>query len=431
MEVIAVMPETKQRVGILVGGGPAPGINGVIGAATIRARSLGWDVVGIYDGFEHLMKGDTTKVKALSIEDVSRIHFLGGSILRTSRANPLKRPEGVPNTLDALRKLGITCLVTIGGDDTATVAHRIARESGGQIRVAHVPKTIDNDLPLPDNTPTFGFTTACEVGAQLVRNIMEDARTAVRWYFIVAMGRAAGHLALGIGTAAGATVTVIPEEFPKDKIKLDEVCDVIEGSMLKRRALGREDGVAVIAEGIGEKLDPEELQAMPGVTVERDEHGHLRLAEVPLGDVIKKRIQERFKKRGVKVTIVDLTLGYELRCAPPNVFDMIYTRQLGHAAIEFLREEPSDPRLRNGGMVCIIRGERRVLAFDEFIDPQTGRARTRKVDIDSDIYKCAYDYMIRLKREDFEDEDMLKKLASEAKMTPDEFKSRYGYLVGL
>ncbi|MCS7253168.1 MAG: diphosphate--fructose-6-phosphate 1-phosphotransferase [Armatimonadota bacterium] len=425
------MAEVKQQVGILVGGGPAPGINGVIEAATIRARNLGWNVIGIYDGFEHLMRGDTTKVKPLSIEDVSQIHFLGGSILRTSRANPLKRPDGVPNTLNALRELGITCLVTIGGDDTATVAHRIARESGGQLRVAHVPKTIDNDLPLPDNTPTFGFTTACEVGASLVRNVIDDARTAVRWYFIVAMGRAAGHLALGIGSAAGATVTVIPEEFPKDKIKLDEVCDVIEGAILKSKVLGREDGVAVIAEGIGEKLDPEELEAMPGVVIERDEHGHLRLAEVPLGDVIKRRIQQRFKERGDKITIVDLTLGYELRCAPPNVFDMIYTRQLGHGAIEFLREEPTDPKLRDGGMVCIIRGERKVLAFDEFIDPQTGRARTRKVDLNSDLYRCAYDYMIRLKREDFEDEEMLNKLASKAKMTPEEFRARYGYIVGL
>lgn len=421
----------NKRVGILVGGGPAPGINGVIGAATIRARDLGWDVVGIYDGFEHLMKGDTGKVKPLSIEDVSRIHFLGGSILRTSRANPLRKPDGIPNTLEALRELGITCLLTIGGDDTATVAHHLARESGGQIRVAHVPKTIDNDLPLPDNTPTFGFTTACEVGASLVRNVMEDARTAVRWYFIVAMGRAAGHLALGIGSAAGATITVIPEEFQKDRIKLDEVCDVIEGAMLKRKVLGREDGVAVIAEGIGELLDPEELQAMPGVTVERDAHGHLRLAEVPLGDVIKKRIQQRFKERKKGVTIVNLTLGYELRCAPPNVFDLIYTRQLGHAAVEFLNEEPSDPRLRNGGMVCIIRGERRVLSFDEFVDPQTGRARTRKVDLNSDLYKCAYDYMIRLKREDFEEEEMLKKLAAEAEMSPEQFRERYGYLVGL
>jgi 6-phosphofructokinase 1 len=421
----------QQKVGILVGGGPAPGINGVIGAATIHARNLGWDVIGIYDGFEHLMKGDTSKVKPLTVEDVSRIHFLGGSILRTSRANPLKLPDGIQNTLSALNELGITSLVTIGGDDTATVAHHIARESGGRIRVAHVPKTIDNDLPLPDDTPTFGFTTACEVGASLVRNIMEDARTAVRWYFVVAMGRAAGHLALGIGAAAGATVTIIPEEFPKDKIKLDEVCDVLEGAILKRRALGRKDGVAVIAEGVGEKLDPEELQAIPGVTIERDEHGHLRLAEVPLGDVLKKRVQERFKERGDKITIVDITLGYELRCAPPNVFDLIYTRQLGHAAIDFLRSEPQDERLRNGGMVCIIRGERKVLSFDEFVDPQTGRARTRKVDLNSNLYKCAYDYMIRLKREDFEDEQMLQKLASEAKMSPQEFKERYGYLVGL
>ncbi|HID08277.1 MAG TPA: 6-phosphofructokinase [Armatimonadetes bacterium] len=421
----------KPKLGILVGGGPAPGINGVISGVTIHARNMGWDVIGIYDGFEHLLKGDTSQVKPLSIDDVSRIHFLGGSILRTSRANPLKEENGVANTVQALKNLGLSYLVTIGGDDTATVASHVARESGGQLKIAHVPKTIDNDLPLPDDTPTFGFTTACEVGTQLVRNVMEDARTAGRWYFIIAMGRKAGHLALGMGRAAGATVTIIAEEFQKKTVSLDEVCDIIEGAILKRRVLGRKDGVAVVAEGVGEKLDPEELAAIPGVTVERDPHGHLRLAEVPLGSVLKKRVQMRFKQRGQKITIVDLTLGYELRCAPPTAFDMIYTRELGHAAVEFLRQEHSDEKLRSGGMVCIIRGRIQPLAFDEFVDPETGRARTRLVDINSDAYRCAYDYMIRLKREDFECPEMLEKLASEAKMTPDEFKRQYGYLVGL
>ena len=259
-----------ERMGILVGGGPAPGINSVIGAAAIEAINAGLEVVGIYDGFEHLMKGRTDMVRPLTIPDVSRIHFEGGSILRTSRANPTRKAEDLQNTVKALKELGIRYLVTIGGDDTAFSASEVAKAAGGQIRVAHVPKTIDNDLPLPGGMPTFGFETARHVGTELVRNLMEDSRTTNRWYFVVVMGRKAGHLALGIGKAAGATVTVIGEEFPKERIALSEVCDVLEGAILKRRLLGRKDGVAVIAEGIGEKLNPEELAKIPGVEVEYD-----------------------------------------------------------------------------------------------------------------------------------------------------------------
>ena len=228
-----------ERLGILVGGGPAPGINSVIGAATIEAVNAGLEVIGIYDGFEHLMKGRTEMVRPLTIPDISRIHFEGGFILRTSRANPTRKAEDLQNTVNALRELGIRYLVTIGGDDTAFSASEVAKVAGGQIRIAHVPKTIDNDLPLPGGMPTFGFETARHVGTELVRNLMEDSRTTNRWYFVVVMGRKAGHLALGIGKAAGATLTVIGEEFPKERITLAEVCDVLEGAILKRRVLGR------------------------------------------------------------------------------------------------------------------------------------------------------------------------------------------------
>lgn len=422
------MPE---RLGILVGGGPAPGINSVIGAATIEAINQGLEVVGIYDGFEHLMKGDTSNVRQLTIPDVSRIHFDGGSILRTSRANPTRKKEDLENTVKALRELGIRHLVTIGGDDTAFSASEVVKAANGAIRVAHVPKTIDNDLPLPGGMPTFGFETARHVGTELVRNLMEDSRTTSRWYFVVAMGRKAGHLALGIGKAAGATVTVIGEEFPKEKITLAEVCDVLEGAILKRRVLGRKDGVAVIAEGIGEKLDPEELAKIPGVEVERDPHGHIRLGEIPLATILKREIQRRFAERGEKMTIVDVTLGYELRCAPPIPFDIDYTRTLGYGAVKFLLSEPKDDKVKQGGMVCLVNGRLEILPFDELRDPVTGRTKIRLVDINSEHYKVAREYMIRLEREDLENPEMLEKLAKAAKMTPEEFKKKFSGVVGL
>ena len=212
---------SNNHIGILVGGGPAPGINGVISALTLEARSRAHRVIGIYDGFQWLMRGDISHVKELDHDDVSRIHFQGGSILNTSRANPTKKTEDLQRVIASLDALKIGYLATIGGDDTMFAASQVAKHAGGRIRVCHIPKTIDNDLPLPGEIPTFGFETARQRGFELVQNLMEDSRTTARWYFIVVMGRSAGHLALGIGKAAGATLTVIPEEF-RGPVHLDD-----------------------------------------------------------------------------------------------------------------------------------------------------------------------------------------------------------------
>src|SRR5437588_12779324 len=259
------MSAGRPKVAILCGGGPAPGINSVISAATIEAINSGWDVIGIFDGFDHLIRGVTDQVRPLTITQVSRIHVLGGSIIRTSRANPTTRDERAEdpewrmhNTVKALRELGVEMLVTIGGDDTALSASKVAEAAEGEIRVAHVPKTIDDDLPLPGGMPTFGFETARAVGVELVNNLMTDAMTTKRWYFVVAMGRSAGHLALGIAKAAGATVSVIGEEFPPGQVRLRHVADILETSLLKRIAHGRPFGVAVIAEGMSFQLYTED-----------------------------------------------------------------------------------------------------------------------------------------------------------------------------
>src|SRR4030095_10388308 len=249
----------KDRLGIIVGGGPAPGINGTIGAVTLEAGNRGHEIVGIYDGFAHLMVGRTDRVKILDHDDVSRIHFEGGSILATSRANPTKNPADLARVVDTLKTLGVRFLVTIGGDDTMYSASQVAKASKGQIRVCHVPKTIDNDLPLPGETPTFGFETARQYGFEIVHNLMEDSRTTGRWYFVMVMGRTAGHLALGIGKATGAALSIIPEEFP-GSVHLETVGDILEGAILKRQVLWeRQDGVALIAEGLLERMPVQAL----------------------------------------------------------------------------------------------------------------------------------------------------------------------------
>ena len=250
---------SKGKLGILVGGGPAPGLNGVISAATIEGINQGYEVIGFRDGFKWLAQGDAQHFQPLTIRDVKDIHIKGGSILGTARTNPTKSAEQMKNVFSVFEKLGITALVTIGGDDTAFSASVVAKQSLGKIRVAHVPKTIDNDLPLPGSTPTFGYETARHYGVYIVRNLMEDARTTSRWYIIVSMGRAAGHLALGIAKASAATLAIIPEEFRKRPVTVDEVCDIIIGSIIKRRAEGSQYGIAILAEGLIEEMGEQGL----------------------------------------------------------------------------------------------------------------------------------------------------------------------------
>ncbi|HEY7517126.1 MAG TPA: diphosphate--fructose-6-phosphate 1-phosphotransferase [Methylomirabilota bacterium] len=407
-----------KTLAILVGGGPAPGINAVISAATIEARNHGLRVLGCYDGFKWLAQGDTQHVVDLQINDTSRIHFDGGSIIRTSRTNPTRTPDGVKNVGDALKRLGVEHLITIGGDDTAFSASRLAKTVPG-LTVAHVPKTIDNDLPLPGDVVTFGFTTACNLGKELVRNLMQDAATTERWFFVTVMGRHAGHLALGIGGSAAATLTVIAEEFAEPQISLDRVADVLEGAIIKRRVQGREHGVAILSEGIAEKLDPGTLG-----NVGHDAYGNVRLAEFDLGSVLKERVAQSLKSRGVEVTITAKDLGYELRCAPPGAHDIQYCRSLGYWATRFLLEGGSN------AMVTIQAGRLVPIPFGLMLDPKSGKVRVRYVDVESEMYQTLAAYMIRLKAEDLDAPDSLAALAKAGNLSEGELLERFGPVVG-
>lgn len=409
-----------ETLAILVGGGPAPGINGVIRSATIEAINNGLRVIGIQDGFKWLAKGDNSKVRQLKIPDVSRIHFEGGSILGTSRENPTKDPEKMKNSILALRNMEVDFLITIGGDDTAFSANMIDLETGPEIEVAHVPKTIDNDLPLPGMISTFGYQTARHHGVHLVQNIMTDAQTTSRWYFVVTMGRKAGHLALGIGKAASATITLVAEEFGSGPIRLNHICDILEGAIIKRRAMGREDGVAILAEGLAERLDPADLAELE--EVERDDHGHIRIAEIPLGIILKHRVRKRLRDRGIKVTIVEKNIGYELRCAPPIPYDCEYTQDLGHAAIRFLLSGDT------GAMICIQSGQLVPLYLSDMLDRFSGRTRVRMVDVDTEYYRVARKYHVRVDRADFENTKWLSRLARAGHLTMEEFSEKFGYL---
>lgn len=409
----------KNVIAIVCGGGPAPGINSVISGIVNEATCHGWDVLGIYDGFSRLARGEKNYVR-LEPTDISRIHLTGGCILKMSRFNPTKKESDLRTVVETLTELGVTHLVTIGGDDTAYSSAAIsefARKVGRTINVVHVPKTIDNDLPLPEGVPTFGFETARAFATTEIENLMEDARTTNnRWYFTIAMGRTAGHLALGMGRSAGAALTVIPEEFPEDKIPLQQIVDIITGSIVKRYLTGRNYGVAVIAEGVIEKIAPEDFKKLG--TVVTDEHGHIRYSELDFGEILKQAVLAEVKKLNIKISVIDKEIGYELRCTAPIAYDIDYARSLGYSAVKFLMSGDS------GALITIQDNNAVPMRFEDIKDPATGKTKVRKVNIGSIQYRIARGLMMRLEKEDLDDPG----LANAYRMEPAEFKERYAYL---
>jgi 6-phosphofructokinase 1 len=463
--------KSHGNLAILVGGGPAPGINGVISAATIEAVNRGLRVLGVQDGYKWLVKGDTSHVRELTVEQVVKIYDKGGSILGTSRTNPAKKDDKLgrdrlPEVMECFKKLGVTHLVSIGGDDTAFSANKIFKASEGSLRVAHVPKTIDNDIPLPGWTSTFGFETARHKGVDMVKALAEDAKTTSRWYIVVSMGRAAGHLALGIGKSAAAHLTVIPEEFddrPEEPIEAEdsaesngdgkaehdsgkvhfrEIVDIIIGTMIKRRAMGKEYGIVVLAEGLIEWIGVKRLKkAMAELAelmeypsgaiygkIELDPFGHPRLGEIEFARMVKDALAIYGAEFGINTTFVDKDLGYELRCADPIPFDVEYTRNLGYCAVKYLlstRPEDSD-----GALISFHQGKMRPMHFSEIFKDRD-RLPTRKVEVNGEIYEVARHYMHRLDRSDFDNVVALQNIAKAAGKTPDEFRHYFGYLVGI
>jgi 6-phosphofructokinase 1 len=245
--------------------------------------------------------------------------------------------------------------------------------------------------------------------------------TTGRWYIVVAMGRSAGHLSLGIGKSAGATLTIIPEEFPgKGKIPARLLADIIVGAMIKRLAEGRAHGVAVVAEGLLERIRTEDLEHLG--CLDLDDHGHVRYGEIDFANVLKKEVQIVLDELKIKMPITTKDVGYELRCAPPIAYDVDYTRNLGYAAFEFLR---------NGGSNAMITIQNNAIvpvSFKDIEDPVTKKTRVRLVNTDSVSYKIARKYMIRLDPDDFDQGIEFDQIALASNLPKEEFKKRFQYV---
>ncbi len=313
-------------IAILTGGGPAPGINTVIGTVAKVFLQSGYKVLGIHEGYKGLFAAEPN-LQEIDFSLADRIHKQGGSFLQMSRY----KPKDSDFSCDFFVKHNVKLLVTIGGDDTASTANRISKflvSNEVDVKNIHVPKTIDNDLPLPEGSPTFGYQSAKEEGARIATTIYEDARTSGNWFVVAAMGREAGHLAFGIGAACHYPVIIIPEMFNKTKITFDKIVRLVISSMIKRRILGIQHGAAIISEGVFHFMSVEEI-TNSGINFTYDEHGHPELGNVSKAHIFNMLVQRRLKTIGVKIKSRPVELGYELRCVQPSAFDKLYCALLG------------------------------------------------------------------------------------------------------
>jgi ATP-dependent phosphofructokinase / diphosphate-dependent phosphofructokinase len=320
-----------MRIGVLTGGGDAPGLNAAIRAVARRAFQLGHQVSGVKNGWAGCL-GEGL-IDELKPADVRGILPQGGTILGTSRTNPLKEQNGIDRVIRALRHNGIDALVPIGGDDTLSVAARL-HEAG--FRTVGVPKTIDNDLATTEFC--IGFDTAVGVVTEALDRLHTTASAHHRVMVVEAMGRDAGWVALMGGVAGGADMIIIPEfEVP--------VSEVV-AHLYRRRGEGKLFSIIVVAEG----AHVPELEREMGGEAEKDAFGHIRLAKRGLGDLLASRIEGEtgFETR---VTV----LGHLQRGGSPSPVDRIWATRLGVAAVELIVEGKSGviPIRRNGDVEVV------------------------------------------------------------------------------
>lgn len=386
----------------MAGGGPAPGINTVIGSITKTFISKGYRVLGLHGGYSGLFS-EKADFEELDFKIADRYFNRGGSYLQMSRFKPTDKDFEDNFNLPLFKDNNIRLLVTIGGDDTASTANRVAKflESRNYpIRNIHVPKTIDNDLPLPDNAPTFGFNSAKDEGARIARTIYEDARTSGNWMLVAAMGRSAGHLALGIGAACHYPMIIIPEMFDKTAITVDKIVALSISSIVKRKILGIGYGAVMISEGVFHELDTAELEAR-GIRFSYDEHGHPELGKVSKAVLFNDIIEKELKAMGLKVKTRPVEIGYDVRCNDPVAYDLTYCSQLGMGVWSLYSESET------GCMVYVDASGRVSPLYLKDLQDSTGKIPPRKVDISCGLatsfyeniaqYICPEDYEVARK----------------------------------
>ncbi len=371
----------KDAVAILCAGGPAPGINTVISSVAKIFLNNGYTVLGLNGGYKSLF-ADEPDFIYIDFDFADNIFARGGSALVMSRHKPTDKEF----RSDFFEKYNVKLLVTIGGDDTASTANRVSKYlKSKNLNVAniHVPKTIDNDLPLPAGIPTFGYESAREEGVKLATTIYEDARTSSNWFVVSAMGREAGHLAFGIGEACHYPMVIIPEMFDKTPITFDKITRLVISSMVKRRIMGIPYGVAIISEGVFHFMSDDDIIGT-GVQFTYDEHGHPELGNVSKSHIFNMLVQQRMKDLRIKVKSRPNEMGYELRCCRPIAYDLAYATELGLGVYTLFNEGIT-------GCVVTINNEGKAEPlYLKDVEDENGKIKPRLVDINSPRVQTIY-----------------------------------------
>lgn len=372
----------QKSIVLLAGGGPAPGINTVIATVAKVFLKEGYKVIGLNGGFKALF-AEAPNITNIDFELADRIHKEGGSAIQMSRY----KPKDSEFRADIFIKYNVKLLVTIGGDDTASTANRIAKylESKSiRIQNIHVPKTIDNDLPLPEGTPTFGYHSAKAEGVRIATTIYEDARTSGNWFIVSAMGREAGHLAFGIGAACHYPMIIIPEMFNKTPITLDKIIRLIISSILKRKLLGINYGVVIVSEGVFHSMGDEEIKKSE-INFTYDEHGHPELGNLSKAHIFNVLLQKELKRLELKIKSRPVEIGYEIRCVQPVAFDLVYCANLGMGVKKLF-----DLGISGAMVTSDHKGDIYPLYLKD-VEDEEGKIKPRLVNIHSEKFKMVYE----------------------------------------
>lgn len=369
-------------VAIICGGGPAPGINAVISSISRTFLKSGYRVIGIHDGYKGLLTNQT-EMEEIDFHFADRIHNVGGSAIRMSRF----KPKDSDFNSRLFEKENIRLLVTIGGDDTASTANRLTaylKDHEIKIQNIHVPKTIDNDLPLPEGISTFGYQSAKQEGVEIGSTVYEDARTSGNWFVISAMGREAGHLAFGIGSALRFPMIVIPEMFNKTNVTIEKILRLLISAIVKRKILGINYGVVIVSEGVFHFMDDSEIEKS-GVNFTYDDHGHPELGNVSKAHIFNLLLNKQLKAMGIEVKSRPVELGYEIRCIRPNAYDLLYCSLLGLGV----------KRLFDSGYTgCMVTADHTgkiAPLFLKDVEDEKGKIKPRLVNMESDKAKIVFE----------------------------------------
>ncbi|MBO4755485.1 MAG: 6-phosphofructokinase [Bacteroidales bacterium] len=378
----------KDSIIILCGGGPAPGMNTVVMSVAKTFLTNDYRVLGLHGGYSGLFS-KAPRYEEISFAMADAYFNRGGSYFQMSRFKPKDSDFENNFNLDLFRENNIKLLVTVGGDDTASTANRIAKFLEAKqypIKNIHVPKTIDNDLPLPGNAPTFGFNSAKDAGTHLARVVYEDARTSGNWLIISAMGRSAGHLALGIGEATHCPMTIIPEMFNKTAITLDKIVNLALSAILKRQLMGIGYGTVVVAEGVFHDLDPQEIKNA-GVSMTYDEHGHPELGKISKAVLFNDILDKEFKKLNLKVKSRPVEIGYDVRCIDPIAYDVSYCTELAMGVYNLFSAGET------GCMVYVDPAGNSNPLYLKNLQNEEGKIPPRRVDITNGICNNYFEYI--------------------------------------